>query len=180
MIQAEMSRACGLSRMVRSSSWIWDLLSVRVQRISLVVIYSSVFTVGAVAQTLEITASTIEDINAAFANESLTSEQLVELYLSRIEAYDEAGPAINAVLVLNGQALDRARALDTERRAKGPRSRLHGIPIVLKDNIDTADLPTTAGSSPPSWEMSATVFQWGSASTRWHSVGTETRLSPGY
>ena len=141
-----MSRACGLSRMVRSMSWIWALLSGRVQQISLVVIYSSVFTVGAVAQTLEITASTIEDINAAFANDSLTSEQLVELYLSRIEAYDEAGPAINAVLALNGQALDRARALDAERRAKGPRSRLHGIPIVLKDNIDTADLPTTAGS----------------------------------
>ena len=147
MIQAEMSRACGLSRMVRSMSWIWALLSGRVQQISLVVIYSSVFTVSAVAQTLEMTASTIEDINAAFNSESLTSEQLVELYLSRIEAYDEAGPAINAVLVLNGQALDRARALDTERRAKGPRSRLHGIPIVLKDNIDTADLPTTAGSS---------------------------------
>ncbi len=146
MIQSDMSRACGLSRMVRSRSWIWDLLSVRVQRITLVVIYSSVFTVGAVAQTLEITASTIEEINAAFANESLTSEQLVELYLSRIEAYDDTGPALNAVLALNGQALNRARALDAERRDKGPRSRLHGIPIVLKDNIDTADLPTTAGS----------------------------------
>ena len=146
MIQTDMSRFSGLSRMVRSRSWIWDLLSVRVQRITLVVIYSSVFTVGAVAQTLEITASTIEDINAAFANGSLTSEQLVELYLSRIAAYDDAGPAINAVLALNGQAVDRARALDAERRAKGPRSRLHGIPIVLKDNIDTADLPTTAGS----------------------------------
>ena len=146
MIQAEMSRACGLSRMVRSMSWIWALLSGRVQQISLVVIYSSVFTVGAVAQTLEITASTIEEINAAFANESLTSEQLVELYLSRIEAYDDTGPALNAVLALNGQALNRARALDAERRDKGPRSRLHGIPIVLKDNIDTADLPTTAGS----------------------------------
>ncbi|SVA99954.1 uncharacterized protein METZ01_LOCUS152808 [marine metagenome] len=146
MIQAEMSRACGLSRMVRSMSWIWALLSGRVQQISLVVIYSSVFTVGAVAQTLEITASTIEDINAAFANDSLTSEQLVELYLSRIEAYDDTGPALNAVLALNGQALNRARALDAERRDKGPRSRLHGIPIVLKDNIDTADLPTTAGS----------------------------------
>ena len=147
MIQSDMSRACGLSRMVRSRSWILDLLSVRVQRITLVVIYSSVFTVGAVAQTLEITASTIEEINAAFANESLTSEQLVELYLSRIEAYDDTGPALNAVLALNGQALNRARALDAERRDKGPRSRLHGIPIVLKDNIDTADLPTTAGSS---------------------------------
>lgn len=146
MIQTDMSRFSGLSRMVRSRSWIWDLLSVRVQRITLVVIYSSVFTVGAVAQTLEITASTIEDINAAFANGSLTSERLVELYLSRIAAYDDVGPAINAVLALNGQALDRARALDDERRAKGPRSRLHGIPIVLKDNIDTADLPTTAGS----------------------------------
>ena len=146
MIQSDMSRACGLSRMVRSRSWILDLLSVRVQRITLVVIYSSVFTAGAVAQTLEITASTIEEINAAFANESLTSEQLVELYLSRIEAYDDTGPALNAVLALNGQALNRARALDAERRDKGPRSRLHGIPIVLKDNIDTADLPTTAGS----------------------------------
>ena len=142
-----MSRAWGLLRMDRLSSWIWNLLSIRVQRIALVVICSSVFTVGLVAQTLEITASTIEDINAAFNNESLTSEQLVELYLARIEAYDDAGPAINAVLALNGQAVDRARALDAERRAKGPRSRLHGIPIVLKDNIDTADLPTTAGSS---------------------------------
>ena len=147
MFQADMSRAWGLSRMDRLSSWIWNLLSIRVQRIALVVICSSVFTVGLVAQTLEITASTIEDINAAFNNESLTSEQLVELYLARIEAYDDAGPAINAVLALNGQAVDRARALDAERRAKGPRSRLHGIPIVLKDNIDTADLPTTAGSS---------------------------------
>ena len=91
-----MSRFYLLSRMVRSRLWIWDLLSVRVQRIALVVIYSSVFTVSAVAQTLEMTASTIEDINAAFNNDSLTSEQLVELYLSRIEAYDEAGPAINA------------------------------------------------------------------------------------
>ena len=147
MFQADMSRAWGLLRMDRLSSWIWNLLSIRVQRIALVVICSSVFTVGLVAQTLEITASTIEDINAAFNNESLTSEQLVELYLARIEAYDDAGPAINAVLALNGQAVDRARALDAERRAKGPRSRLHGIPIVLKDNIDTADLPTTAGSS---------------------------------
>lgn len=147
MFQADISRAWGLLRMDRLSSWIWNLLSIRVQRIALVVICSSVFTVGLVAQTLEITASTIEDINAAFNNESLTSEQLVELYLSRIEAYDDAGPAINAVLALNGQAVDRARALDAERRAKGPRSRLHGIPIVLKDNIDTADLPTTAGSS---------------------------------
>ena len=147
MFQADISRAWGLLRMDRLSSWIWNLLSIRVQRIALVVICSSVFTVGLVAQTLEITASTIEDINAAFNNESLTSEQLVELYLARIEAYDDAGPAINAVIALNGQAVDRARALDAERRAKGPRSRLHGIPIVLKDNIDTADLPTTAGSS---------------------------------
>ena len=147
MIQADTLRAWGLSRMDRLSLWVWNLFSIRVQRIALVVIYSSVFTVGVVAQTLEITASTIEDINAAFNNESLTSEQLVELYLSRIEAYDDAGPAINAVLALNGQALNRARALDAERRDKGPRSRLHGIPIVLKDNIDTADLPTTAGSS---------------------------------
>ena len=77
----------------------------------------------------------------------MTSERLVGLYLARIEAYDEAGPKLNAVLTLNPRARETARALDAERIANGPRSLLHGIPIVLKDNIDTADLPTTAGAS---------------------------------
>ena len=98
------------------------------------------------AQTLTLSTATIEDLNAAFDSGTLTSERLVELYLARIEAYDQQGPALNAILWLNDAALATARALDAERRASGPRSPLHGIPVVLKDNIDTFDMPTTAGS----------------------------------
>ena len=98
------------------------------------------------AQPLDVTAATIEELNEAFDSGTLTSERLIELYLARIEAYDEAGPKLNAIITLNPKALETARALDAERAADGPRSRLHGIPVVLKDNIDTADLPTTAGS----------------------------------
>ena len=98
------------------------------------------------AQTLTLSSATIEDLNAAFDAGTLTSERLVELYLARIEAYDQQGPALNAVLWLNEDALATARALDAERRQTGPRSPLHGIPVVLKDNIDTSDMPTTAGS----------------------------------
>ena len=70
----------------------------------------------------------------------------MQLCLARIQAYDRQGPSLHAVMTLNPKALDTARALDAERKAKGPRSPLHGIPIVLKDNYNTADLPTTGGS----------------------------------
>ena len=97
-------------------------------------------------QTVDVTAATIEDLNRAFDAGTLTSEELVERYLARIAAYDDAGPALNAVIALNPNAVERARELDAERQSAGPRSPLHGIPVVLKDNLDTADLPTTAGS----------------------------------
>ncbi len=93
-----------------------------------------------------LSSATIADLNAAFDAGTLTSEGLVRLYLARIEAYDQHGPALNAVLWLNENALQTARALDAERRARGPRSPLHGIPVVLKDNVDTSDMPTTGGS----------------------------------
>ncbi|MEM9208961.1 MAG: amidase family protein [Pseudomonadota bacterium] len=101
---------------------------------------------AAPAETLELSDATIAEINAAVDAGALSAERLVELSLARIAAYDDSGPGINAVMLLNSGALDRARALDAERVARGRRSPLHGIPVVLKDNIDTADMPTTAGS----------------------------------
>ena len=98
------------------------------------------------AETLNLTDATIADINAAFDSGALSSEKLVALSLARIEAYDDNGPAINAVLLLNKNALETARELDRERSSQGPRSPLHGIPVVLKDNLDTGDMATTAGS----------------------------------
>jgi amidase len=105
-----------------------------------------VCTPAASAKTIELDAATIADINAAYAAGTLTAEKLVQLCLARIDAYDKQGPSLHAVITVNPKALEIARALDAERKAKGPRSPLHGIPIVLKDNYDTADLPTTGGS----------------------------------
>src|SRR5690348_18495859 len=100
------------------------------------------------AATFDLSTATIADINAAIDAGALTSEKLVALYLKRIEAYDKQGPKINAVITLNKNALAEARALDAERKSKGRRSPLHGIPIVLKDLIDVAGMPTTAGFKP--------------------------------
>ena len=90
--------------------------------------------------------ATIGDINAALAKGTLTSERLSQMFLARIDAYDRKGPALRAVITVNPKALETARAMDAERKTKGPRSPLHGIPIIIKDNIDTADMPTTGGS----------------------------------
>ena len=98
------------------------------------------------AAPVELTQASIADLEKAMDNGRLTSEKLTQLYLARIKAYDKQGPAINAVITLNPNAIKTARALDAERKAKGPRGPLHGIPVILKDNYNTADLPTTAGS----------------------------------
>lgn len=84
-----------------------------------------------------------EKMNSGMYN----ARTITEMYLERIEELDKRGPAINAILELNPEALAIADSLDTERKAKGPRGPLHGIPVLLKDNIDTADqMTTTAGS----------------------------------
>ena len=84
-------------------------------------------------------------IKRAFDEGRLTAEGLVRLYLDRIEAYDQRGPRINAVINVNSSALQRARELDRERSRGAPRGPLHGIPVVVKDTIDVAGMPTTGG-----------------------------------
>ena len=88
----------------------------------------------------------IETLGNALADGQVTSRQLVSQYLARIEAYDQAGPRINAFITLNRNALDAAAALDRERAAGRVRGPLHGIPILVKDNYDTSDMPTTGAS----------------------------------
>ena len=109
-------------------------------------LFVATLTPARAANSVDFDAATIADLNHAFDTGALTAEKLVQLCLARIQAYDRQGPSLRAVLTLNPKALDTARALDAERKAKGPRSPLHGIPIVLKDNYNTADLPTTGGS----------------------------------
>jgi len=90
---------------------------------------------------------TIDDVQKAFQSGQYSSHSLTEKYLARIREIDKAGPMVNAVIELNPDALQIADALDVERRAKGPRGPLHGIPVLIKDNIDTSDrMSTTAGS----------------------------------
>ena len=115
----------------------------------LIVFAGLIFAVNpTVAQrTLELDAVTIADVNSAFAKGTLTSERLVQMFLARIQAFDRQGPMLRSIITVNPKALETARELDAERKAKGPRSILHGIPIVVKDNIDTADMPTTGGSA---------------------------------
>ena len=89
----------------------------------------------------------IADLQAELARGTTTSEALVKAYLARIEAIDRAGPTLRSVLALNPRAADDARARDAERKAGKVRGPLHGIPILLKDNIESADpVATTAGS----------------------------------
>src|SRR5919202_6690942 len=91
--------------------------------------------------------STIQDIHNAFRAEELTARQLVELYLARNDAYNENGPAINAVVAVNPRAVEQAEELDQSYantgQLKGP---LHGVPVLVKDQIETSDILTTFGS----------------------------------
>ena len=90
---------------------------------------------------------TIADLQAMLQAGTLTARRLLEDYLARIEAIDKRGPALNSIIEINPDARQIAEALDAERARSGPRGPLHGIPILLKDNIDTADATRTAAGS---------------------------------
>ena len=99
------------------------------------------------APTVDYSEATITELQDQMHRGTLTAEQLVSWYLDRIAAIDHDGPMLNSVLEINPDALMTARALDEERQESGPRGPMHGIPVILKANIDTADkMRTSAGS----------------------------------
>ena len=90
---------------------------------------------------------TLNDLREGMKSGRFTARSIAEMYLGRIDEVDRRGPAVNSIIEINPDALTIADALDRERREKGPRGPLHGIPILIKDNIDTGDkMKTSAGS----------------------------------
>jgi amidase len=94
----------------------------------------------------DVTEATVTQLQQAMAEGRATSVSITRAYLARIAAYDQAGPRLNAIIRLNPRALAEAAAFDAERKAGKVRGPMHGIPFILKDNYDTGDMPTTAGS----------------------------------
>ena len=102
---------------------------------------------GAGIPPFELDEATVADLQAAMESGERTARSITQLYLDRIEALDGQGPELRSVIETNPEALEIADQLDEERRTSGPRGPLHGIPVALKDNIDTHDqMTTTAGS----------------------------------
>ena len=149
MSSSEAARAMGVRRAAMRASAFVSIVSVL-----------SVLTVAALASRFSVAASaqappaafvldevTVDQLQQWMQTGRYTSRQLVDLYLARIEQIDRSGPTLRSVLEVNPEARTIADALDAERQAKGPRGPLHGIPVLIKDNIDTADrMMTTAGS----------------------------------
>jgi Asp-tRNA(Asn)/Glu-tRNA(Gln) amidotransferase A subunit family amidase len=91
--------------------------------------------------------ATIADIHDAYRSGELTCRELVQQYLDRIAAYDKQGPALTAIITVNPRALEVADELDRQYQRSGLTGTLHGIPVILKDNYDTFDMPTTGGNT---------------------------------
>ncbi len=113
-----------------------------------------------VMEFFEVHELSILELQAAQTAGRVTSRGLVESSLARIQAYDHAGPRLNAIVLVNPRAREEADALDRERAEKGPRGPLHGIPVLIKDNYDTADMPTSGGAlALAALQPSADAFQ---------------------
>ncbi|MFE4955450.1 amidase family protein [Streptomyces sp. NPDC056653] len=95
----------------------------------------------------ELMEATIADIHDAYRRGQLTCRELVQQYLDRIAAYDQQGPSLKALITVNPRALEAADELDRQYRRSGLTGPLHGIPVILKDNYDTFDMPTTGGNT---------------------------------
>jgi len=91
--------------------------------------------------------ASIDDVRAALASKRITCRALVDLYLRRIDAYDKSGPALNTVQTVNPRARQDADRLDASMAASGPVGPLHCVPVLLKDQVETSDMPTTYGSA---------------------------------
>ena len=120
----------------------------RLKRGLCAIVFALTFAVAppsAVAQ-VDVLEATIGDLQAAMESGRTSAADLVRAHLARIEAYDQAGPRLNAIIRINPRALADAEALDAERASQGPRGPLHGIPVLIKDNYDVVGMPTTAGS----------------------------------
>ena len=94
----------------------------------------------------QVVETNIDQIHAAYKANQLTARQLVQMYLNRIQAYDQRGPAVNCIITVNPQALDQADKLDAAYKRSGMVGPLHGIPVLVKDEIDAAGMPTTLGT----------------------------------
>ena len=118
------------------------------------VLIAALWTAGTAAQTggpspapppFNVVEATIDDVQAAIRSRQITCRRLVESYLERITSYDKAGPALNAVQTVNPHAVQEAARLDAVFTASGPVGPLHCVPVLVKDQIDTSDMPTTHG-----------------------------------
>ena len=108
---------------------------------------AAAFSAAAQTKSFELEEVTIDDLQRGMQSGRFTARSLVQQYLARIDAIDKKGPAVNSVIEVNPDALKIAEELDRERKEKGARGPLHGVPVLIKDNIDTADrMMTTAGS----------------------------------
>ncbi len=103
-------------------------------------------TVAAQAPRFAFEEATIAQVQAAFRDGSLTCRSLTEQYIRRIESYDKNGPQLNAIVLVNSDALERADDLDRRFKQSGPVGPMHCVPVLVKDNYETIDMPTTAGS----------------------------------